>query len=103
MAELSPWSLAVGEDKSLVDTIDTDETVTSWTVVLYVYDTDNSVLFQKTATMDNTAKTATFSILAADTDGILTGPYTYQIRRTNSGFNTLLSYGQLSVYQPEAP
>ena len=103
----------IGEDKTLTVTIyQSDETtpqnVTGWAVSFMLKrkrtDTDANALITKT-TADDVALTTpgsgviTVSIADDDTSDLRADTYWYEIKRTDAGFETVLTYGSVELLQ----
>lgn len=103
-----------GEDKAFIDTIYqadgvTPENITSWAISFMVKkraaDLDSLAKVVKTVTDGGIAITSaasgiiTITVFAADTVAINPGTYRYEIKRTNTGQETVLTYGSCVIRQ----
>ena len=97
------WSVTRGEAKTFTGTHQTSATnttpinLTGWTMVFTARLADNRVLFSKTVSIVVAGSgTYSFSLTASDTT-ITPGNYTADIWRTDSGSETIMCQGILTV------
>jgi hypothetical protein len=102
-----------GEDKSLVFTIYQSNGTTaqdltgwtlSWTLKRFASDLDVAAILTKTTVSGITLTTpgsgvATVAVADTDTDPIVPGLYHHELKRTNAGNETVLSYGTAVLRQ----
>lgn len=99
-----------GQDCTVTITIVTDAAltlttanITSWTARLELRATwgITTVSFSTTTvSVDNTAKTLSFTIAKADTQDLATGRYVWSVRRTNAGSEKALAGGNFNLTAP---
>lgn len=97
------WSVTRGEAKTFTGTHQTSATnttsinITGWTITFTARLSDNRVLFSKACTLVVAgAGTYSFSLTAADTT-VTPGNYNADIWRTESGSETIMCQGILTV------
>ena len=92
--DIATWSLNWMVKKRVgqadVDAILTKSTGGSGIVVSGSYNVNPSVNTQ----------VATVSVADTDTDGLRSGTYQFELKRMDSGFETVLAYGELVLIQP---
>jgi len=96
---LANWKLAAGQDCSVQLTVADLPADAGIAVKMIILNPDGTDLISRAATI-SPATVATFALVAADTSASLTGPYIYECRRTDAGFNVLLAYGTVALFQP---
>jgi hypothetical protein len=104
MSVQSDIAIFAGEDVTLNFQLGPPQDVTSWTFTSNVKDKlGGTVIFSPAITVVDGGRgrfKATFT--RAQTSG-LQGNYVWDVRRTDSGFNTVLAHGELTVRQPVTP
>jgi hypothetical protein len=93
-----------GEDVNVTWTMSPIVNITGWTIVFYVGGVANSIRLQIACTVSNgPAGIFTALIPDADTATLDSGLYAFEVRRTDSGYNTVLSNGAINLVAAVAP
>lgn len=85
----------VGEDLTLAFTVTGESDITGWTISFAVGSVTKTSGGGGITMLTNVA---TVTLGAADTTALGPGAAAYRLRRTDSGNNTVLAYGQVSLY-----
>lgn len=105
MAVKQDFEMHRGQDFSLRVVMSPATDITGWTLQFTLKNTatDASALFTKTTTAgtitisDATNGIFAVTILSANTSGLTSGPYVYDVQRTDSGSRTPIVYGMLNL------
>ncbi len=93
------WSACAGDDKVLVLTATTKGDVTGDTYEFDLVDGSGALKVRKTSA-DGITTATTYAVVEVDLTDALelsAGMYTWQLRRTNTGFEDTLAQGDLSL------
>jgi hypothetical protein len=103
MATVNNFVIYKNEAIKFVWTMDPVEDISGWTFIFTIrrYAHTGAVLLQKSGVIEAPASNGAFSVslTSAETIALGVGDVAYDIQRTNVGFETVLSIGELSVKQ----
>ncbi len=96
------WEMYLGEDVSPVAFPEVPGgPITGWTLALTVRNSAGSIVITKTPSVaDGPNGIFTWTFSNADTSSLPAGDYSFDIRRTDTGFVTELLIGRLTLQQP---
>lgn len=103
MATSNNFEFFRGEDRVQPFYANPEQNIAGWTIEFYIFDPHkDEVLVTKTlgsgiTSLDDTVGQLTVTFLAANTDDLPKRIYYYELWRTNAGYNTLLSYGDIRL------
>ena len=105
MSITSNIQFAQGEDIPLFFTMTPIPSggILGWTIVMYVANNQGELFQISCAILSGAAGTFTCFIPSADTALLAAGSYTWEVRRTDSGFNRQLANGSLSLLPSIVP
>ena len=86
-----------GEDKVFSFTLSPVVDITGFTLSFDVKDATTQIITRVPAITSGPAGTFTVTLIDTNTDAIRTGIYTYDVWRTNTGFETVLAIGTFTV------